>query len=226
MEAVDHTETEHVVEEVLDDDYYSISELSDLFFSNCGKYMVAKASTLDFPLITPIAGTLLPKSLCLIEATKEAPDIAQEVKQQGALSIYIPGFISKTETQQMEITATGATTGFQTSLSRDRVSLQFWQEDSSISTSKDFELVKVPDWDGVEHTTASIQFPKTKEDNFRVVLNQPIRSWNTLPDNEIECFPLVISRDPSCVKPRGVQRNSGAKASSIGWVNMPRLGEE
>lgn len=187
--------------------------------------MVAKASTLDFPLITPIAGTLLPKSLYLTEATKKAPDIAEEGKQQGALSTYISPFISKIETQQIEITAMGATTGFQTSLSRDKVSLQFWHEDSSTSNSQDFELVKVPDWDGVEHTTASIQFPKTRDDNFKVVLNRPIRSWNTLPDNAIEHFPLVISRDPSCVKP-GVQRNSAAEASRTSEVVVPRVGEE
>jgi hypothetical protein len=200
----ERTETERVVEEVEDLNCPDTMEFCDLFFSDCDRFLAAKVPKLDRPFITPIPRRLQqsnlpqnPESPRHAQLAKECSDAVQEVPQPRKLSTYRPAFGSGMETSQMEITAGGVARGYHTSSNKDGVRLRLWQEDSK---NEEFELTKLPDWDGAETAIPSIRFPKTTVENLKIVLNKPIQSWNALAHTGVDRFPLIISRDQKSVK--------------------------
>ena len=78
--------------------------------------------------------------------------------------------VVKNDSAQM--TANGTSRGVSILRSSTALDIHLWEQNSDEYTAKSLELTKIPNWPGLDTSTATIWIPKTMDERIQIILNK------------------------------------------------------
>ena len=66
---------------------------------------------------------------------------------------------------------------------------------------KSLELTIIPNWPGLDTSTATIWIPKTMDERIQIILNKSAKAWNELSDPIEGRLPAIIRKNPKILNP-------------------------
>lgn len=168
-------------------------------FSSCGKHLVIQEDNSKFPHIHQIPFEIL-RSLTPNRALEAAgdgldgEDAIIKAPQQDFLPLQ---FDSKSmlHGNQVSIRNDGSSMGFMASNTKENVSFGIWRSTNTGFEQEAWEISKLPQWDGMKGTTASIKLPEQGQPTVTFILNKAVQPENTLTNPFAEHLPAMVQQD-------------------------------
>jgi len=107
--------------------------------------------------------------------------------------------VAKNDSAQM--TANGTSRGVSILRSPTALDIHLWKQNSDEYTAKSLELTKIPNWPGLDTSTATIWIPKTMDERIQIILNKSAKTWNELSDPVEGRLPAIIRKSPKILNP-------------------------
>lgn len=164
-----------------------------------------KTSSQSLPIIEKIPNEIQDLMSQPVEPSVLPPDSSREAstsldpinrkEKVGAGS----EIVVKNDSAQM--TANGTSRGVSILRSSTALDIHLWEQNSDEYTAKSLELTKIPNWPGLDTSTATIWIPKTMDERIQIILNKSAKTWNELSDPIEGRLPAIIRKSPKILNP-------------------------
>lgn len=176
----------------------------------CGNHIIVRDCTSSLPTIHPLQS--LPKEFLALIAddlnrcvTQTAEASSRNNVDSGSESISAEN-ASHFMTQQtisdccVEVSSNGQVRGASNIKSKDSVKFSVWQNVAGEISIIEYELTKLPMWNGLDDTTASIKLPANSDEFIKIILHKATKEWSDFSGLAEEHFPIVVRRDRDTIR--------------------------
>ncbi|OCL09419.1 hypothetical protein AOQ84DRAFT_375857 [Glonium stellatum] len=171
-------------------------------FSSCGGYIVIKESSSAPVVIQPIPKEFLGLAL---ELESSSSQLHKGLKGEE-LKHIVGNPNSEIASQDLfkghcaEIGVNGSNRGVSVIQSSAKVDVRLWAEEKSEYCEEAIELTRLPNWAGIQSSTATVQLPKSRDEMISIILNKSAKPYYDMSEQIDDQLPAVIRRDQRAVK--------------------------
>jgi len=201
--------------------------------SECGSYLILRESSSSPPQVL-LVPSCIRRLLSEVKTRSEqrVAEIAQgeDRIQFGNSSLSLAGLGigsgSLIPKHSSLVAPDGRAKGIGVVHSPNRVAIRLWETSGASSDPHEtqVELTKLPKWECLESTAASIVAPRAGDDEIKVIVNKKQRRWN-VPLESDPRLPAIIHRHLATLQVRPgnlLESNSGAQSRKKDNVNPDR----
>jgi hypothetical protein len=172
--------------------------IKDMMLSACGKFLIFKAPQFSNASVIPLPEDLqsgVPNQLEGQLSSTDRDDRIEENSEGRLRGPLTPGQIIHSPGG---LTLAGGRKGLVTISAGNAVSINLTAGPNEATHS--FEIVSLPDWKGIEHTTPTVIMPKEGRTSVNVILNKSSEDEYSLSKPADERLPLLITREVSAIR--------------------------
>ena len=181
----------------------SVNEVKSLAFSKDGNHLVVGYMMDKHPSIYPIPEHVF--AVCGIQPVPDQlPDSLTKSPPSESLSAFrlsstFSGSLIKSAAYAVGPSGEGA--GLDATIANGNVVLSLWHREKESVSTAEVEIIALPsNWVTTNHSNTSIQLPKTKEENIRIILNKAGKPFYDMGEAVDNHLPAVIDRNPGSVR--------------------------
>jgi len=178
---------------------HQISYPEHISFSSGSDHLVVKEYNSELVLVLQLPMQIL----CALEVDDESSRRAEQTEKDASLirhpNLGLWSFQSASQSlvsgAHVETLSSGDSLGLTTLSSGRDINMLLWRNTASGFEQERMDVIKLPQWEGVEKLKTSVRLPKPGESNMTIVLDRAIQPENTFRLAAPERCPVVIRRD-------------------------------
>lgn len=174
------------------------NDIKDMMLSACGKFLIFKAPQFPNASVIPLPEDLqneVPNQLEGHHSSTDRDDRIEEHSEGQLRGPLTPGQIIHSPGG---LTLAGGQKGLVTISTGNAVTINLSAGPNEATHS--FEIVSLPDWKGIEHTTPTVIMPKEGRTSVNVILNKSSEDELSLSRPADKRLPLLITRKVSAIR--------------------------